>query len=117
MKLWLDDLRVAPEGWMWAKTVEDAKLALKKNTVEVASLDHDLGGDQYHDKDKDGQNGMSLINWLEYNVMAGKQNYWPKFVIIHSVNPHAAAQMYGVAARYTSAIRQPYTGMELGVSR
>ena len=28
MKLWLDDLRPAPEGYMWCKTVNEAKNAI-----------------------------------------------------------------------------------------
>lgn len=44
-KLWLDDVRPAPEGWTWCKNIEDAKALLLTGTVVEASLDHDLGMD------------------------------------------------------------------------
>lgn len=114
MKLWLDDLRPAPDGWFWVKTVEEAKTALKRGEIEVASLDHDLGGDPTKDKDANNENGMCLMNWLERLHMEGRP-YWPKCVIIHSVNPYASVQMFNVAQRYTHAIKQPYTGLEMGL--
>lgn len=43
MKLWLDDVRPAPEGWVWVKTVDEAKKLLESGQVQQASLDHDLG--------------------------------------------------------------------------
>lgn len=43
INLWLDDIRTPPDGWVWVKTVEQAKELLLKNVVRRASLDHDLG--------------------------------------------------------------------------
>lgn len=43
MKLWLDDLRIAPEGWSWAKTVDEAMGIARVFVVDEMSLDHDLG--------------------------------------------------------------------------
>jgi hypothetical protein len=43
MKLWLDDIRPAPEGWTWVKRVEDAIYYADREPVEEMSLDHDLG--------------------------------------------------------------------------
>ena len=107
MKLWLDDLRPAPEGWVWVKTVAEAKKAIKANDVEVASLDHDLGGDPTKDKDANNENGMCLMNWLELLHLEGRPR-WPKCIIIHSVNPHASIQMFEVASRYTWAYQKPF---------
>ncbi|MGV8875505.1 MAG: cyclic-phosphate processing receiver domain-containing protein [Rhodococcus sp. (in: high G+C Gram-positive bacteria)] len=45
MKLWVDDLRLPPEGWEWAKTSREAITALSSSDVSELSLDHDLGGD------------------------------------------------------------------------
>lgn len=42
MNLWLDDRRKPPPGWTWAKTARDAMRLLLAETVEEASLDHDL---------------------------------------------------------------------------
>ena len=59
--LWLDDIRLAPDGWTHVRTVEQAKAALLTGTVVKASLDHDLGCCA------DCLNGMSPDEWLEKN--------------------------------------------------
>ena len=41
--LWLDDMRPAPEGYIWAKTVDQAKAVLANASIVKCSLDHDLG--------------------------------------------------------------------------
>lgn len=43
MKLYVDDVRKCPDGWLVARTVEDAKLLLMRDDVEEVSLDHDMG--------------------------------------------------------------------------
>lgn len=45
MKIWLDDLRPAPDdgGWIQVFRAQDAIALLKKGDVEEISLDHDLG--------------------------------------------------------------------------
>lgn len=45
MKLWIDDLRPAPEGWLWAKTPAEALGYLTTGNISEVSFDHDLGGD------------------------------------------------------------------------
>lgn len=42
MKLWVDDLRTAPEGWELARTIKDAIRMLATGLVEEVSLDHDI---------------------------------------------------------------------------
>jgi len=48
MKIWLDDLRVAPEGYETAKSVNEAINLIEEceqagEEIEVLDLDHDLG--------------------------------------------------------------------------
>lgn len=95
MKLWVDDLRPAPSGYVWVKSVNEAKAAIlnfeeqKENaldewdippievweaTIEVINIDHDAG-DYY----KDGGDYIEILNWLELT----KRNY-P--IHIHSMN-------------------------------
>ena len=57
--LWLDDMRPAPIGWIWVKTVEEAKPYLLDIGVRMASLDHDLGACS------DCLKGRSPEQWLE----------------------------------------------------
>ena len=40
-RLWLDDVREAPAGWVWAKTNEEAQRVLLEQQVTHCSLDHD----------------------------------------------------------------------------
>ncbi len=48
MKIWVDDLRPVPEGYEWAKSVNQAIYLVEKaeaggEEVELLDLDHDLG--------------------------------------------------------------------------
>ena len=92
MKLWVDDIRPAPAGYIWAKSVEQAKtmISFAQNGfligltddifLDLISLDHD-GGDY-----------IEILNWLEkvQNAFA-----WPlscKFHL-HSQNPVGVQNM------------------------
>ena len=117
-KLWLDDVRSAPKGWMWASTFEEAVDLVKEHGLfEVMSLDHDLAPSHYRTPATDGhyhegsyegleKTGMDFVLWLEET-----QN-WPQHIIIHSMNPYGARRMHEVCARYVPSIIQPYTGLE-----
>ena len=85
MKLWLDDLREAPQGWVWAKTVKDAKAYLETGTVTHASLDNDTGGKE----------GRKLVLW-----MAETGNWPTESCVVHSMNPVAKEYMQGMIERY-----------------
>lgn len=43
MRLFVDDLRPAPEGWRLARTVEEAVALLANEAVEELSLDYMIG--------------------------------------------------------------------------
>jgi hypothetical protein len=43
MKVYLDDERPVPDGWIGCKTPSEAIELLKTGQVETISLDHDLG--------------------------------------------------------------------------
>ena len=45
MKVFLDDERKAPEGWVRVRWPEEAIELLQNGQVEEISLDHDLGDD------------------------------------------------------------------------
>ena len=45
MKLWIDDIRKAPSGWVWVKTSTEAIKMLLSRPIEEISFDHDLGGE------------------------------------------------------------------------
>ena len=112
MKLWLDDIRPAPEGWLWARTNDQAKhllmIAERDGTpITECSLDHDLG---FHDveipedpdellevitlKGQSEETGYDLVCWMLEN------NLVPKKVTIHSWNPDGARNMAARLSRY-----------------
>ena len=90
MKLWVDDVRPAPEGYVWCKSVnETIKVIIKEehfyydpfdnyhpwNIIELIDLDHDAG-----DFVNEGGDYIKLLDWLEETG----RNY-P--IHIHSMNP------------------------------
>lgn len=44
-KLWIDDIRLPPEGWDWAKTSKEALAMVRTREYDEISFDHDLGGE------------------------------------------------------------------------
>ena len=93
MKLWIDDVRPAPEGYIWLKTVNEAiryieiygdYLDFDNNLVdliEVIDIDHDAGNYAQY-----GGDYIKLLDWLEETG----RNY-P--IHIHSMNPVGVAKM------------------------
>ncbi len=78
MRVYLDDLREAPAGWIRACSYQEAIEILKTGKVEEISLDHDLGSS----KDKDG---YDVVKWIEEMVF--KTKFRPPYIWVHSANP------------------------------
>lgn len=100
MKLWIDDVRPAPAGYRWYKSVNDVKESIanyelmykfsgKKEyyNIELIDLDHDAG--EYAN---DGGDYIKLLDWLEETG----RNY-P--IRIHSMNPVGVANMRRIIQR------------------
>lgn len=92
MKLWVDDVRPAPEGYMWADNTDDAisiiRIALEYGiNIEVIDLDHDAG-----DYAKYGGDYIKILDWMER-----KQISVP--IRIHSMNPVGAENMRRIIQR------------------
>ena len=87
MKLWIDDLRPAPAGYIWVKTVNDAKWYIESAedveeifpsgtpVIKLIDIDHDAG-----DFASNGGDYIKLLDWLEETG----RNY-P--IRLHSMNP------------------------------
>lgn len=93
MKLWIDDLREAPEGYVWLKSVDEAKeficwCACTKQSIELLSIDHDAG-DYVHD----GGDYIKLLDWLEEYLLC----YFP--IHIHSQNVVGVENMRRIIER------------------
>ena len=89
MKLWIDDVRPAPEGYKWAQSVMMAQAIIEvaeeeNQNIELISIDHDAG-DFYHD----GGDFICVLNWLEETG----RNY-P--IRIHSMNVVGASNMRAI---------------------
>jgi len=79
MKIYIDDVRPAPEGWTLVKTFQELKALLISTVgqeIEEISFDHDLG---------DGHTGYDMIRWLSGNRNRLKR--YPKKTTVHSMNP------------------------------
>ncbi|RQH05087.1 hypothetical protein D1Y85_16510 [Paraburkholderia dinghuensis] len=90
MKIFLDDERVTPEGWVRAYWPDEVIALLETGRVEAVSLDHDLGDDSRG-------TGYDVIRWIEEAVAL--RGFVPPLILVHSANPAAAARMQaGIAA-------------------
>ena len=98
MKIYLDDTRPTPEGWVRAYWPDEVVDLLERHKVEVVSLDHDLGDD------KRGT-GYDVVLWIEEAVAT--RNYRPPRLVVHSANPPAAERMQrGIDSIRQMAVRQ-----------
>lgn len=81
VRLWIDDERAIPEGWICARTAAQAKFlfeAAKSEgfTIVEVSFDHDLGL---------GESGYDVATWLEEHVAFGHLPA-PAKLGVHSAN-------------------------------
>ena len=93
IKLWLDDVRPAPDGYTLCRSVNEAKKQILrveegKAKIEIIDCDHDLG-DYAHD----GGDGIKLLDWL-----AERQTFYP--VALHTMNPVGRENMQRGIERY-----------------
>lgn len=94
MKLWVDDVKHEPEGWICARTIQQAKLWIVwydeflPGQFDECSLDHDMGAGI-------GNEGHDLLRWMcEFN-------YWPnKKPTVHSMNSYEVMMMRQTIERY-----------------
>jgi hypothetical protein len=90
MKLWLDDIRPAPTGFLHAHSVNEAIRLIEQHGCSHASLDHDLG-----EFNEDGGEGYALTVWM------AEHDRWPtQGIRIHSANVVGLRRMLGVIDRY-----------------
>jgi hypothetical protein len=125
MKLWIDDVRPAPEGYIWCKSVNESKDEIVKNEYIIKSLcqrcreldaqgDYDYA-DEIHmaaantmisdidldhdagDYVSDGGDYIKLLDWLEET----KPLFWLDTIRfhIHSMNPVGAENMRAIIKR------------------
>ena len=95
MKLWIDDVRPAPEGYTLCLSTHQAKCVIELSEVgyyndqkvELIDIDHDAGDYAF-----DGDDYIKLLDWLEETG----RNY-P--IRIHSQNPVGVQNMRRIIQR------------------
>lgn len=90
MKLFVDDERPAPMMWDLALTSTEAITKLTPylklpSSVDVVSLDHDLGGDD---------TTRPVVLWMCEN------DWWPQSIYVHTGNPIGEEWLCGMVRRY-----------------
>jgi hypothetical protein len=113
IRLWLDDMRPAPAGWIHVKTDAEARKYLERGDVQQASLDHDLGACQ------SCMGGMDVSEWLAKSGMQSmphcehfgtgytlvcwmeETGRWPaNKPTVHSANPVGRARMQAAIDKF-----------------
>jgi len=84
MKVYLDDERATPAGWIRVYWPEEAIELLRTGNVIEISLDHDLGND-------DRGTGYDVVLWIEEQVIV--HGFHPPRMSVHSANPSARMKM------------------------
>ena len=84
MKVFLDDVRPTPTGWIHAFWPDEVIEHLKMGHVTDVSLDHDLGDDARG-------TGYDVILWIEEAVAL--QGFVPPRIVVHSANSAARQRM------------------------
>ena len=106
LKIWLDDSRPAPAGWLRVTTVPSAQRLLEAGLVLEISLDYDLGwcaecltrGD--HLKRTGARHCPHMLTGYDLVAWMANTGYWPKHPpVVHSGNLDGGARMLGVIAR------------------
>jgi hypothetical protein len=82
VKIWLDDRRPAPAGFVHVINHQEFETLLRSSTevIEVMSFDHDLGEEM---------DGYRIAKWLAEHHL----ERWPLEVRVHSDNPPGAANI------------------------
>ena len=92
IKIWIDDVRPAPKGYIWIRSVNEAKRFFnspigKNRIVALVDLDHDAG-----DFASFGGDYIRLLDWFEETG----RNY-P--IRLHSMNPVGIQNMRRVITK------------------
>jgi hypothetical protein len=84
MKVYLDDERIAPAGWVKVGWPDEVIELLESGKVTDLSLDHDLGDD-------DRGTGYDVVLWIEKAVAI--RGFNPPRIKVHSANTSARIKM------------------------
>ena len=83
MKLWIDDIRPAPDGFIWCKSVNQTKAA-------ITAYEHQYSCDNILiDLDNNAADYLKILDWLEEKNIVDTGYFFK----IHSKNPVGIMKM------------------------
>lgn len=83
MKLWIDDIRPAPDGFIWCKSINQTKAA-------ITAYEHQYSCDNILiDLDNDAADYFKILDWLEEKNIVDTGYFFK----IHSKNPVGIMKM------------------------
>lgn len=99
IKVWIDDIREAPEGYIWCRSTNNALrfITQNKDYIELIDIDHDAG-----DYQKDGGDFIAVLKELERLSRNPRWSPVYKDVIkrysfrLHSANPVGVQNMRAI---------------------
>ncbi len=105
MKLYVDDIRPAPEGWQQARTVTDAIkcLAFFGNSIDEISLDHDISyavevaGTQRPFPSPENFQAVAYFICVLYEQCEKRPT-----ITIHTANPVGARELESILKTFTT---------------
>ena len=97
MRIFLDDERPIPQGWVRAFWPAEVIGFLEARGVTEVSLDHDLGNDERG-------TGYDVVLWVEEAVAT--RGFVPPKLVVHSANSSARAKMEQGIAKIERLISQ-----------
>lgn len=105
LRVWLDDSRPAPTGWLHLRSVDAAQRLLTARLVREMSLDHDLGWcadcirEGKHLRQTQHRHCPHTPTGYDLCVWMADQNIWPPVPpAVHSGNLEGGARMLGLIA-------------------
>ena len=84
VKVYLDDCRPTPAGWVPARWPEEVIRLLEQGGVAELSLSHELGDDAHG-------TGYDVLTWIEEAVAS--RGFHPPRISVHSADPAAGQRM------------------------
>jgi hypothetical protein len=93
VKLWIDDVRPAPEGYVWCKSTLNALHTIYYNVkdIEEISIDHDAG-----DYAKEGGDFIEVMKEMERLTRRNVMDFSHIKFFLHSANPVGVANMRAI---------------------
>lgn len=86
MKVFLDDKRPAPKGYLLVTSAKKCIKVLKEEKITVLSLDYNLG--------RKKSTGYIVVKYMVHKKL------YPKKIIIHSNSQRGRLKMYQLLTRY-----------------